>query len=489
MTEPSHQLKVFLCHSRSDRDLVKALYDSLRSNGIDAWLDKEKLLAGQDRELEIRKAVRESDVVVACLSRQFNQAGLQQREVRLALETAMEKPEGEIFIIPARLEECDTPESLKKWHPVDLFEEYGYSTLLRALKVRADSIGAEMQVRKRSAARTFPPTARTEKHIDEANPPAPPPDQPVGNQAVSGASSEMAATRAKATTSRIRRLGPEYIVALIGAGAVLIGACITIMPSLLEKYIVPAFWPSATPTIQAQGNKALELSVKANPYSYSRAGEKITYTFTITNIGGDTLGPTQFVVQDNNLTSPTNCGSRTTELDLNDSVICDVPYEISPADIGKPYIEKKVIAYGAGATSSETNFIAIKIDLAQVATPVTVFTRGSTIRHNALPGEWLVQIARCYGADSNAAKEANPAINDPLTSLSGGVVTVPNIGSNGPIYGSPCLVYYPVVDPDDTWESIASKFNADTNVLRSGNPGISLSPGIVIKVPVNSAGH
>jgi hypothetical protein len=34
----------------------------------------------------------------------------------------MEKPEGEIFIIPARLEECDNLESLGKWQWVDLFE-------------------------------------------------------------------------------------------------------------------------------------------------------------------------------------------------------------------------------------------------------------------------------------------------------------------------------------------------------------------------------
>jgi hypothetical protein len=488
MTESNHPLKVFLCHARSDGDLVKSLYDSLRRNGINAWLDKENLLAGQDRELEIRKAVRESDVVVVCLSRQFNQAGLQQREVRLALDTAMEKPEGEIFIIPARLEECDIPEGLTKWQPVDLFDEYGYSTLMKALKVRADSIGAEMPVPKRHKVSAFTPTAKMEKHIEAANPPAPPPDQPTGHQAVSGTSSEMSATPAAATTSRTRGLRPDYIVALIGAGAVLIAACITVMPPLLEKYIIPAFWPSATPTIQAQGDKALQLTIRASPFSYSEAGEKITYTYTITNVGGAILGPTQFIVKEDNFADPINCGSTTAVLKLENSVSCDVAYEISPADIVKPYVEKKVIAYGAGATSSETNFITIKIDLDLVATPVTGFTPGSTIRHNVLPGEWLVQIAACYGADPNAVKEANPQINDPLSGLPGGVVTVPTIGSRGPIYGSPCLVYYPVVS-GDTWQSIAIKFNTDVAILQSGNPGISLSPGIVIKVPINSSGH
>jgi hypothetical protein len=129
---------------------VRGLYTRLTKDGVDAWLDKEKLLPGQDWELEIRKAVREADVVVVCLSKQFNQAGFRQKEVRLALDTAMEQPEGEIFIIPARLEECDTLESLRKWHWVDLFEDDGYENLMRALRTRANTIGVMLQIKEKS---------------------------------------------------------------------------------------------------------------------------------------------------------------------------------------------------------------------------------------------------------------------------------------------------------------------------------------------------
>ncbi len=46
-------IKVFLCHAHADRDTVRALYARLttlalaggtREDGVDAWLDKEKLL-------------------------------------------------------------------------------------------------------------------------------------------------------------------------------------------------------------------------------------------------------------------------------------------------------------------------------------------------------------------------------------------------------------------------------------------------------------
>lgn len=142
MPDPKRPLKVFLCHARADRDPVRGLYTRLTKDGVDAWFDKAKLLPGQDWELEIRKAVREADVVVVCLSKQFNQAGFRQKEVRLALDTAMEQPEGEIFIIPARLEECDNLESLRHLHWVNLFEDDGYQSLTRSLSLRAERVGA-----------------------------------------------------------------------------------------------------------------------------------------------------------------------------------------------------------------------------------------------------------------------------------------------------------------------------------------------------------
>jgi tetratricopeptide (TPR) repeat protein len=144
-TTEQRSLSVFLCHAHGDKKAVRDLYLHLTKDGIDAWLDKEKLLPGQDWEYEIRKAVRKADVVVVCLSKQFNKAGFRQKEVRLALDTAMEKAEGDIFIIPARLEECDTLESLRHLHWVDLFEEGGYQKLRNSLNLRAEQVGAIFQ--------------------------------------------------------------------------------------------------------------------------------------------------------------------------------------------------------------------------------------------------------------------------------------------------------------------------------------------------------
>jgi len=133
------RLKVFLCHSHADRAAVRALYARLKNDGVDAWLDREKLLAGQNWEHEIRRAILKSDVVIACLSRGFNkQEGFRHQELKIALEKANLIPEYETFIIPVRLETCDMPESLSHLHRVDLFETGGYKKLIRALQGHAE---------------------------------------------------------------------------------------------------------------------------------------------------------------------------------------------------------------------------------------------------------------------------------------------------------------------------------------------------------------
>jgi len=140
--EQERQLKVLLCHACGDKPAVRDLYHRLRAAGFDPWLDEENLLPGQDWQLEITKAVRSSDVVIVCLSsRAITQAGHVQEETKHALDVADEQPEGAIFLITVRLEECEVPERVWRWQRFDLFRETGYERLLRALRARAESLG------------------------------------------------------------------------------------------------------------------------------------------------------------------------------------------------------------------------------------------------------------------------------------------------------------------------------------------------------------
>ena len=90
MAEGSNRsLKVFLCHASDDKPKVRDFYSRLTNDGIDAWLDKEKLLPGQNWKIEIPKAVIDSDVVIVCLSaHSLNKEGFVQKEIKLALDSS-----------------------------------------------------------------------------------------------------------------------------------------------------------------------------------------------------------------------------------------------------------------------------------------------------------------------------------------------------------------------------------------------------------------
>lgn len=135
------KLKVFLCHSKDDKAKVRKLYRRLVTDGFDTWLDEEKLMPGQDWDLEIRKAVRNSDTVVVCLSNSSTtKEGYIQKEIRFSLDVADEKPEGTIFLIPVRLESCSVPNRISRFQWVDLFQKTGYSKLREALHLRMDDL-------------------------------------------------------------------------------------------------------------------------------------------------------------------------------------------------------------------------------------------------------------------------------------------------------------------------------------------------------------
>ncbi len=140
------KLKVFLCHASQDKPIVRELYARLNAEGwIDPWLDEEKLLPGQDWNLEIEKAVETANIVLVCLStRSVSKEGYIQRELRLVLDVAMNMPEGAIFLIPVRLEECDIPRRLRGYQWVDYFppekRPSAYEKLKASLIIRADKL-------------------------------------------------------------------------------------------------------------------------------------------------------------------------------------------------------------------------------------------------------------------------------------------------------------------------------------------------------------
>ena len=246
-----------------------------------------------------------------------------------------------------------------------------------------------------------------------------------------------------------------------------------------------------TTTVRMTENKVLTLTKSASPTSYSQAGQVITYTYIINNTGAPTLGPAQFIIKDDHISAPINCGAPTTTLATNQTVSCTGTYTIAATDMTLAQVTNSATASGGGAGTVQPATVNITNTNIQTSpgTPSNL-QRGATIPHKVVEGEWMLQIARCYGADFTALLRANPQVTDadlifpfPKTSE----LTVPNIGSVGTIYGPPCVVFH-TVQAGDTWNSLAQKYNANLAVLQEANKNAVLSAGVKLKIPINSAG-
>lgn len=141
----TRKLRVFLCHASQDKSSVRRIHRSLTKVGwIDPWLDEEKLLPGEDWNLEIDKTLETTDVVLVCFSNHsITKEGYVQKEIRKVLDVSLEKPEGTIFVIPVRLEQCEIPRSLSKWQCVDYFVDGSLERIIKSLEKRFKSSGRQ----------------------------------------------------------------------------------------------------------------------------------------------------------------------------------------------------------------------------------------------------------------------------------------------------------------------------------------------------------
>jgi hypothetical protein len=102
--------RVFIAYADPDRAEALHLYQCLEKAGYNPWMDKKKLLPGQNWPRSIEHAIGISDFFVPLFSR-FSAAkrGHFHSELRYALDCARRMPLDDIFILPVRLEPCSIP--------------------------------------------------------------------------------------------------------------------------------------------------------------------------------------------------------------------------------------------------------------------------------------------------------------------------------------------------------------------------------------------
>lgn len=136
--EYANRLRVFIAYATEDRPAAERLFKQLTARGFAAWLDRRKLLPGQDWPQRIEDAIESSDFFIACFSAaSIRKRGGFQTEIRLALECANRMPLDDVFLIPVRLDECRVPTRIQReTQYVDLFPDWraGFERVLRIIE-------------------------------------------------------------------------------------------------------------------------------------------------------------------------------------------------------------------------------------------------------------------------------------------------------------------------------------------------------------------
>jgi hypothetical protein len=137
-------MRIYLCHARANKRDVRGLRSVLRTDGFASWIAADDILPGQDRDLEVSKAVRLSKVVIVCLSRvAFTEIGVIHDDISHVLDIAQHQPQGSIYIIPLLLEPCKMQRRLARLQCVNWYEGSVSFRLRKALLHCAEELGID----------------------------------------------------------------------------------------------------------------------------------------------------------------------------------------------------------------------------------------------------------------------------------------------------------------------------------------------------------
>jgi len=125
---------IFISYAKEDVNIAKKIYDFLDANDYHPWMDKDKLLPGQNWEFEIHKALRSANFIILILSPiSVQKRGYGQREFKIALDYSQDKLDDDIYIIPIKMGDCEVPNSLLKYQWTEYDDEYSMESVLKSI--------------------------------------------------------------------------------------------------------------------------------------------------------------------------------------------------------------------------------------------------------------------------------------------------------------------------------------------------------------------
>jgi hypothetical protein len=136
--EEAERRVAFLSHSSADKPFIRQLAADLTANGIDVWLDEQRIRVGDSIPEKIAQGLAESDYFLIAISQQSAASDWVKKELNNALVTEVQRRN--VHVLPLKLDTASMPAAIsdKKYADFSISYKSGLEDLLNALKGNVD---------------------------------------------------------------------------------------------------------------------------------------------------------------------------------------------------------------------------------------------------------------------------------------------------------------------------------------------------------------
>jgi len=129
---------IFISYAKEDYHIACTLYNDLKNNGFNPWIDHVNLFSGQNWKYKITYIIKRCRFFIVLLSsNSVLKSGYFQKELKIALDIFDEMPNNKIFLIPVKVDDFEyVPEKLVDihWADISISYEKGLMQIKEAIK-------------------------------------------------------------------------------------------------------------------------------------------------------------------------------------------------------------------------------------------------------------------------------------------------------------------------------------------------------------------
>jgi len=139
----NYKYDIFLSHNKKDRSAVRQLAQRLKQSGLRVWFDEWVIQPGDDIFLRIEQGLQDSRTLILCMT----QSAFESDWVSLERSTVLfrDPANKNRRFIPLLMEDCEIPDTIRRYAFVDFRENEAFEKLVSACKPEIETPKPEIE--------------------------------------------------------------------------------------------------------------------------------------------------------------------------------------------------------------------------------------------------------------------------------------------------------------------------------------------------------